>query len=236
MVGVGRIESDDVAAGEVVVWFLGVLSKADLVLDAFVEGLEGLEMRGRGRVDGFFEGKDVKRWKRVIASRSKEGGGFGGSRDGVVVREFGERKEVAPVVLVVTAEDAKEGFDDGVRALVLADGLVMMGGGEVRGGAESDEEGFPEGGDKGAASIGWDVGLEAMGADDGVKVLGGQSGSVEAGVGIGDEVDHLGEVVWEDLDCVVASFRSGELGNTIDGDVSPGSRWDRQRFHETEGR
>jgi hypothetical protein len=75
-----------------------------------------------------------------------------------------------------------------------------------------------------------------MRANNGTEVLGGQGGGVEIGFCVGDKVNYLSEVVRKDLNSVVASSRPGELGNTVDGDVSPGSRGDGERLHEAEGR
>jgi hypothetical protein len=41
-----------------------------------------------------------------------------------------------------------------VGAFILADRLVVVGGGGVEGSAESDKERFPEGGDEGVALVG----------------------------------------------------------------------------------
>ena len=121
----------------------------------------------------------------------------------IVVREFGKREEIDPIVLVlrdVRAEVRLKGLIGALRETVglrVVRGLVLVVDLELAG------ELGPESGDEGRAAVGDDAVGETMVAEDTIEENPGKTGSIE-GLSGGDEVGVAGETVDNDPDGVVA--------------------------------
>ena len=195
---------------------LTVLSMGDGVmshLDVVSNELEARCSRWVGGVNEKGGGEE-----RMMTIVEEERGESSGGRDGVVVREFQQRKDNVPLHGGGANKRAKHLLDGAVGSLGLAIGLRMICSGEGESGAKMLMECLPKCTCKPRVTIGHNGLGQSMELKDVREEERGKGGSVNIGGG-GDEVTHFGEAVHNGEDGVVAVASHGESGDEVHGDA-----------------